>query len=382
MKQKKEFSVVYIITKLELGGAQKVCLSLFDGIEQGGIKSFLISGSEGTLTNRVAHKQNTILLKSLKREIFKPWLEIKNFVSLVKEIKKIRKQNHNLIVHTHSTKAGIIGRWAAKFAGVKNIVHTVHGYGFHSHQKKTSWLAVYLIEFFTSLITSHFVCVSSQDVKLGIRLFPWFEKKHSIIRAAVEWEKFKTPACSTTPFPKQEEPFVFGTVACFKPQKNLLDLFKAFEATIQKNPNVLLEVIGDGEMRKDIEKWIDEKKLKSKIILHGWKKDIVPIMKRWHAFTLTSLWEGLPCAIVEARLLYLPILAYDTGGIRDIITSMKNGILLKQKDWKSLAKNMLAISTSSGLHNSLQKHKDNLEDFKNENMIENHIDLYRELGSF
>ena len=377
----KKLHVLYIITKLELGGAQKVCLTLLDGIEKSGSNSILISGSEGELSKNFKNKKNVLFLETFQRELVSPFSEFKNFVKLTKKIKHIKKLYPDLIVHTHSSKAGIIGRWASRFAGVTKIIHTIHGYGFHPHQKKISWVVCFALEWITSLITSNFVCVSSYDVQVGVKFFPGFEKKYSIIRSAVEWKKFIISAEKILPFPQKEEPFVFGTTACFKPQKNLLDLFKSFEMVFRKNPNVKLEVIGDGIMRKDLEKYIKEKQLEGKIVLHGWQNDVSQIMKSWHTFTLTSLWEGLPCAIVEARLLHLPILAYDTGGIKDIIKNTQNGFLCKQGGWQEMADAMLKISTNQSLHKKMQTYKDNLDDFKNEKMVEHHINLYNQMST-
>jgi glycosyltransferase involved in cell wall biosynthesis len=382
MKQSQEIHVLYIITKLELGGAQKVCLSLFEGLNQAQSHALLISSAQGKLSETVKDKSNVILLNSLQREIsFKAIKqEIQFFFELVSHIKKLKKQYPNLIVHTHSTKAGIVGRWASFFAGVKTRIHTVHGYAFHPHQSKLVWLAIYLCELVTSFITTHFVCVSSQDVKTGIRLFPHFAKKHSIIRAAVDTQFFYNPAIKATPFPSSDESFIFGTIACFKKQKNLFDLLKAFELAHQYNTNTHLEIIGDGMLRPQIEEFIHTAKLNDAITLHGWQDDVRPFMAQWHAFTLSSLWEGLPCAIIEARLLKLPVLSYDTGGIHDVICSGENGFLYKKGAWQSLASGMLNLARNKDLYRSLQSYNDDFKDFDTHHMIKEHIELYKRLN--
>ena len=263
MKSKKEIQVLYIITKLELGGAQKVCISLFEGLKSNGHESFLISGyNDGPLVKKVESNQNAILLKNLKREvsIFNIFLEIRNFFDLIKKIRAIKLENPNLIVHTHSTKAGLIGRWAAFFAGIKVRIHTVHGFGFHDYQNKIAWLINYVLELMTSFITTHYVCVSCQDVKTGIKLLPKFAQKNSIIRAAVDTEQFYRPATeiktSHVSLMENKQQFIFGTIACFKKQKNLFDLLNAFEYAYQQNPNIKLEILGDGHLRPELEKWI------------------------------------------------------------------------------------------------------------------------------
>lgn len=381
MKHSKDTCVVYIVTQLELGGAQKICLSLFNKIPQEGITTKLISSAQGILVPQVKDSPNAILLPSLKRAVSLRgiWHEVKAFISLVRTVRRLKKEYSHIIVHTHSTKAGILGRWAAFFAGIKQRVHTVHGYAFHQHQNWLKWFVIYSVELVTSLITTHFVCVSSEDVKTGIRLFPRFAHKHSIIRAAVDWQQFYIPARRTEHFPLNNEPFIFGTVSCFKPQKNLFDLLNAFEYVHLYNPDTRLEIIGDGAQRPQIEQWIIEHGLGYAITLHGWQDTVEPIMAHWHAFTLSSLWEGLPCAVVEARLLKLPVLSYKTGGIGDVIFPGENGLLFAQGKWQDLAQGMLELSTNKELYKKLQHHHDDLYDFNNDGMVKQHIKLYEHL---
>lgn len=370
----KQLHVLYIITKLELGGAQKVCLTLAQGLKQSGHETFLISGSEGKLNEKAQQMCTTILLDDLMREVKgNAFLkELQCFLRLTQEIKKIKKQYPDLIVHTHSTKAGILGRWAAWRTGITTRIHTVHGYAFHAHQKKLVWLAIYCAELLTSFITTHFVCVSQADAAISIKLFPGFKKKYSIIRAAVDWQTFGAAHTIET----TKKPFIFGTISCFKPQKNLIDLLRAFMYVHQHNPHTRLEIIGDGIQRKQIEEFISSHNLREQIILYGWQDHVAPIMRTWHAFTLSSLWEGLPCAIVEARLLKLPVLAYNTGGINEIIQHGKNGFLYKQGNWQDLANGMQTIIQDRHLYESLRNYHDNLDDFNDANMIQKHAHLY------
>lgn len=377
---KKKLHVVYIITKLELGGAQKICLKLLKGLHDHGISSSLISGSQGMLAEDVSSYE-VLLLDTFKREVGVASLisEIKTFFSLARHLKEIRKKHEIVLVHTHSTKAGLLGRWAAWWAGINLRVHTIHGFAFHAHQPKLIAALIYVLELCTSFITTHFVCVSSHDVKIGVTYFPRFIYKHSIIRAAVDWHTFYQPTQLPKSFP-QDAPFIFGTVSCFKKQKNLIDLLQAFELAYKTNNNIRLEIIGDGVMRSMLEQWITEHQLSSVITLHGWQKDVVPFMSNWHCFVLSSLWEGLPCAVVEARLLKLPVLSYNTGGIHDVISSGENGLLYPQKDWQALAQGMIEIAQQPELHISLQSHEDNLTDFNDMYMVRQHISLYEALS--
>lgn len=379
---KKNIQVIYIITKLELGGAQKVCLSLFQGLSKVGCATTLISSTQGELVDEVAHVPNVILLEGMTAHLSLRTIctEMATFLRLIKQLRNLKKIYPQVIVHTHSTKAGILGRWAAFFSGIKTRVHTIHGYAFHEHQSRVAWWLIYLCELMTSFITTHFICVSARDVKTGKALFPRFACKHSIIRAAVDGAPFYRPAGAVS-LPSGKQPFVFGSVSCFKPQKNLVDLLRAFEMVHSREPRARLEIIGDGVLRSSIERWIAERSLGRVIVLHGWKRHVAPIMKTWHTFVLSSLWEGLPCAVVEARLLRLPVVSYDTGGIGELITDQVNGLLYAQGDWHGLAGGMQRMMAEADFYRKCQQYTDVLLDFEIPRMVQEHAVLYQRLMS-
>lgn len=375
---RKNIQVLYIITKLELGGAQKVCLSLLQGLRSHGNTALMIAGAQGILDNQVKQQPHVILLPTLTREVSLKtlFLELKNFIHLIRKIRRLKRSFPDLMVHTHSTKAGIIGRWAAWCAGITTRIHTVHGFGFHAHQSWLSWSILYSLELVTSFITTHYVCVSSADVTTGKRLLPRFSTRHSIIRAAVDVSLFTHHSIPSFP---HHTPFVFGTVSCFKEQKNIIDLLKAFKVVYQHNPQARLEIIGDGILRPVLEQWIADNQCERVITLHGWQKDVAPFLQQWHCFVLSSLWEGLPCAVVEARLLKLPVIAYNTGGIHDVIFHHHNGLLVQPRNWQDLAHQMRMISTSPDRHEAYAHYHDNLDEFNNDVMVDRHAQLYHAL---
>ncbi len=401
--------IVYILTKLELGGAQKVCLSLMQNLERSGVSVSLITGSEGVLVPEAQKFSSVFFLPSFKRDISIKgmWGEIKNFFAIIKILRGLKKQYQHIIVHTHSTKAGLIGRWAALLVGIKHRIHTVHGYGFHEYQSWARWLPIYLLELITSFITTHFVCVSGHDRRTGMRLFPRFAKKSSLIRAAVEWEKF-TPACTmsncsstvrsngSTSSPRapslnthtnlktDSKPFIIGTVACFKPQKNLFDLLQAFKQahhTIVQGGGTApgLQIIGDGILRPSIEAWIKHEQLTHAVSLLGWQHDVAGWMHQWDLFALSSLWEGLPCSVVEARLCKLPVVSYSVGGVPEVIHNNTNGFLITPKDWPGLATTITRLITDQHLYTTLRNHHDDLQDFNDIVMAKNHSLLYQKV---
>jgi glycosyltransferase involved in cell wall biosynthesis len=260
------------------------------------------------------------------------------------------------------------------------VVHTIHGYAFHDYQTVITWWLIYCLELFASFCTTHYICVSRADAKTGLRLFPGFKDRHTIIRAAVEHEKFRRPLAQATLFARAPHSFIFGTISCFKPQKNLTHLIRAFFYVHSIMPHARLEIIGDGQMRHELEQLITSLGLASCVKLYGWQRDVVDIMKNWHTFVLSSLWEGLPCVIVEARLLHIPVVCYDTGGINEIIIHEANGLLAPRNNWHLLAEYMLALVSSQELYVKFQCYQDNLVDFYYATMLEEHDRLYAMLA--
>jgi glycosyltransferase involved in cell wall biosynthesis len=367
--------VVFIITQLELGGAQKVCLSLYHSLKDER-DTYLIVGKGGTLDATVAGDSRVIFIPELEREVGgrKIFRELRALWSLIKTLRSLRTQHPEIVVHTHSTKAGLLGRWAAFFARIKTRIHTVHGFALHPHLSRLAWWAIWACEQLTVPITTTFICVSNADIHDGSGFFWGFARKAQLIRAAVDNKQF-VPAEENSSLPTPPL-FIIGTIACFKPQKNLLDLLDAFAEVVIHAPHARLEIIGDGIERDLLEQKILDSGLIDQVTLLGWRYDVPTIMKRWQCFALSSLWEGLPCALVEARLMKLPVVAYATGGIPEVIIEGKNGYLIPQKNWHLLANRLIALATNTALYTKMAEYPDNLTSFYHTRMWDAHRTLY------
>ena len=406
MSKQNEAHIVYVITKLELGGAQKICLTLLKGVNKNEVSTSLISGMDGVLvplakktgspgSGSPGSGSSLFLMKRLRREvgIKNSFSECIAFFQMISRMRALKKRYPAIIVHTHSTKAGLMGRWAAFFARIKPIVHTVHGFGFHDYQSKPTWILHFILEYLTSFITTHYVCVSQNDRRIGGKFLPRFYKKSSIIRAAVDWNKFYNPTTQTdSKNPKKK--FIFGTVSCLKPQKNILDLLKAFQNMYKQlnqtdRDRVHLQIIGDGVQREKIEKWLKKNKLENRVDLLGWQENVNIWMKSWDVFVMSSLWEGLPCAIIEARLSKLPVISYKIAGIPEVIKNFKtdssgtgspgNGFLIKPGNWQELGQKMKLLLKDPILHKQMSLYQEILTDFSDQTMIENHTKLYKKI---
>ncbi|MBM3251879.1 MAG: glycosyltransferase family 4 protein, partial [Candidatus Omnitrophica bacterium] len=305
--------ILYVVTKLELGGAQKQLLTLINHLDQAKFQPFLFTAKEGLLLQE-AVSINGLTVKKSK------WLErsinpIKDFLALVEAYFFIKKNNIDF-VHTHSSKAGILGRIAARLAKVRIILHTVHGWSFNDYQPKIKRGIFIFLERFCAGFTHKIIVVSRHDKVKGLTHRIGEDKKYNLIRYGIDYEEFKIT--KGRDFKKElginSDCLVVGMVSCFKPQKSPHDFIRAASLVHQVMPEVKFILAGDGVLRRDIEELISKFQLKDSIILPGWRRDIPDMLSALDVFILTSLWEGLPIAALEAMSASRAVIATNTGG--------------------------------------------------------------------
>jgi len=343
--------VVHIITKLELGGAQENTLFTVSHLDRNRFEPFLLSGKEGILVEEALRMEGvkTRLIPALVREI-RPLYDLKALRDIVRILKEIRSSGDShakLIVHTHSSKAGILGRWAAKLAGADAIIHTYHGFGFNDYQPLLiKWFYI-LIEKITSRITTTFICVSKANRDKGIKLGLFREDQTMLIRSGIDLERFSAPQKSREEMRKElgiplDVPLA-TMVACFKPQKAPLDFVKIAALVKRAIPHARFLLVGDGILRREIEQIRREMGLEKDLILLGWRRDIPEILNASDCLVLTSLWEGLPRVFPQAMCLGIPIVATSIDGAIDVINDGANGFLLPPHDVDGMAEKLIYL---------------------------------------
>jgi glycosyltransferase involved in cell wall biosynthesis len=340
--------VCIIITKLELGGSQKVATYIAEHLNKNEFDSFIISGPGGLLDEEVSRRTKLIHISCLVREIS----PIKDFRALI-EIYKILKDQKPDIVHTHSSKAGILGRIAAKMAGVKTIFHTIHGYGFNERQKiYVKYLYIYL-ERFCSMITKKLICVANEDIRKGLEYHIAKRDKFITIRAGVHinfYKNYKPQKQTRDAFIYDQNTKIISTIGPFKPQKNLADFIRAAKIISDNVSNIRFLMIGDGQQRSQLEGLIDELGVKDKILLLGWRNDVCEILCSSDIFVLTSLWEGLPCTVVEAMCCKKAVIANAVDGVKEIVKDNETGFLIKPLDYPETAKKAIYLLNNDDIN--------------------------------
>ncbi|MBI3319400.1 MAG: glycosyltransferase family 4 protein [Candidatus Omnitrophica bacterium] len=331
-------NVLHIVTQLELGGAQRSTLELLTHLDRRRFTPSLLS-SDGWLAQRARQipRLSVTLWPSLRRTIH----PLADGWTLTKLIGFIRRGGYDL-VHTHSSKAGILGRWAAHLAKTPAVVHTVHGFGFHAFQPP--WMRRFYqgLERRTSRITDGFIMVSKRDQDTALRLGIGQPGRHRLIRYGVESERFHrndTPqAVHRQALGLDPDQPVVGTVACLKAQKAPLDFVQACAMIKRQVSAAQFLLIGDGALRPQVEQLRRRVGLESSLHLLGWRDDVPELLAAMDLFMLASRWEGLPIACLEAMASGLPVVATTAGGIPEIITHGETGCVVPIAQPEQLAR--------------------------------------------
>jgi glycosyltransferase involved in cell wall biosynthesis len=382
-------TVVHIITKLELGGAQQNTLFTVAHLDREVYEPVLISGAKGILVEEA--KQligvNIHLLPDLVREIH----PIKDFRALIKIrriLKKIQTQaqSSKVIVHTHSSKAGILGRWGARLAGIRLIIHSVHGFSFNVYQPSLVRAFYILLEKITARITSAFVTVSGSDREEGVRRGIFKENDVTLIRSGIDIKKFCDLSGDRITLRGKlgidQNVQVIAMVACFKPQKAPLDFVRVAKRVLDERGDTRFYLVGDGELRPQLEKLIEELNIRDKVELLGWRRDIPDIMHSIDLFVLTSRWEGLPRVLPQAMAAGLPVVATDVNGSHEAIRSGLNGYLVPPGDVEGMAEKIVYLLNNPEKAREMGKRgRELVEEFDVWQMVKEQEVLYQNLSA-
>ncbi|MBF0331934.1 MAG: glycosyltransferase family 4 protein [Candidatus Omnitrophica bacterium] len=352
MPTEEKIKLLLVVTKLELGGAQKHVLDLIEGLDKERFELFLFSAGEGYFVEKAAGLTGVTFYRSrfLERSVN----PVRDLCALI-ELAAFIKKNKIGIVHTHSSKAGVLGRMAARIAGVRRIVHTVHGWSFHERQSAAfRWLAI-LIEKALARWTDTLIVVSCADEHKGRGAGIVPRGTYALVRCSFNAQAFSGSAhqmCRQA-LGFSEKDIVLGMVACFKPQKAPLDFVKFATAVKEKLPQARFILVGDGVLKEAIMQQIRMAGLGKDFILTGWRQDMPEVLSVMDVFVLTSLWEGLPISVFEAMASRVPVVATDTGGIRDVVIDGKTGFLVEPGDVTGLRDKALHLVRDADLRRSV-----------------------------
>jgi glycosyltransferase involved in cell wall biosynthesis len=338
----KRTNILHIITELEVGGAENLLLNICRQLDKRNFN--IVVGyiyGPGTLSDQFK-KAGVRLIDLSRKGKIDPLLLFKLFFLIRKE----RIQ----IVHTHLVHASIVGRIAAKLAGVRNIITTRHYAYYHKEKSLVNW-----IERKTVVFNNNFIAISNAVREYMVKREKYKPERITVIYNAVDLSLLNSKDLEI--IPKNNNDLLIGSVGRLHPSKGYDTLLKSMPQVIKEFPSVRLIIIGDGIQRKYLEGLGSDLGISEQVIFLGRRTpaEVIRFLKNIDLFVLASNWEGFGLAVLEAMACARPVVATNVGGIGEIIDAGKTGFLVPPRDPQKLAENIIRLSRDNKLLETLGK---------------------------
>lgn len=382
-------NVVHFITRLIIGGAQEnTLLTVEDQHRDYGDKVTLITGPglgpEGSLEDRARRGGFDFrVLPELHRAI-RPWQDWRAYRSLMALLREIKPE----IIHTHSSKAGIIGRAAAAKLGIP-AVHTIHGAAFHYGQNAIAYEIYRLAEQWAAKRCDKIISVADAMTEQYLAAGVGSQEKYVTISSGMEVEPFLSPPRSRDVVRRElgieSGDVVIGKIARLFHLKGHEFVIAAASKVVREHPNAKFLFVGNGILRESYQKYIDSLGLTRNFIFTG----LVPpdrVPELIHAMDIvvhTSLWEGLARVLPQGMIAGKPVVSYDVDGAREVVISGETGYLLPPQSVDDLSHALNILVADPALRESLgNAGRDRFTDqFRHQTMTRRIREVYAEVLS-
>ncbi|MFB6345012.1 MAG: glycosyltransferase family 4 protein [bacterium] len=346
--------VCHIITRMILGGAQENTLLTVRGLhEDPDYNVKLVTGpAEGPegelLENARSFGIEPVLIPELKRNI-NPYYDM---IAFVKLYRYLNEQSFD-IVHTHSSKAGILGRWAAYFNRVPWILHTIHGLPFHEYQSRWRYWTFRGLEAATASVTDliQTVCDRMAEKAQAAGIHP--DRGFKTVYSGMELEPFlEVPELNSNEALNRkadlgytEDHFVFGKIARLFNLKGHKYCLKAFARVVEKHPHARLMLVGNGILKDDLVDQCQSLGIRDKVQFTGLVpyRKIPDMLAAMDALVHTSLREGLARVLPQAQAAGRPVISYDIDGAPEAIEHGETGFLVPPRSIDELSERMIDL---------------------------------------
>jgi glycosyltransferase involved in cell wall biosynthesis len=384
--------IMHIITRLDMGGsAQNTLLSCREFA--GEYDTLLVHGlaRESAMTE-AEHRRledgkleagergvRFIPIGSLVRRVH----PLRDLMALLAILWHIRRERPD-IVHTHTSKAGILGRLAALMAGVPHIVHTPHGHVFKGHFGRFAAGMFLMIERFFAGFTEKTVALTAGEKRDYVDLGVVQAADVAVIPSGVDLSEFAVECrdvsaekLSVGLDPRKRS---VGFVGWLLPIKGPVYLLNAMNAVWRDHPDADLVLVGKGELEEALRAQASFAGCSDRVKFLGWREDIARIMPLFDLFVLPSLNEGMGRVLVEAMAAGRPIVASRVGGIPDLVRHGENGLLVPPRDDEALAAGISLLLSNRRLAARMgQRGRRMCQEFGLSAMIAGLEELYRNI---
>ena len=351
--------IVHVITRLIVGGAQENTLLSCEGQHDAGHDVTLITGPslgpEGSLMERASRYGYRVeTLDAMRRSIL-PGKDVATYRALVRRFRELEPD----VVHTHSSKAGIIGRWAARRANVPRVVHTIHGLAFTASKRAIVNAAYKRLERVTAPITHRIVCVADAMTRASLENHIGRPEQYVTVHSGMDLAPFLTPPVNRETVRAQlglaPEHVAVGTIARLFHMKGHDDLLALAPALCERFPNLRFVFIGDGLLKDAFVAHIETLKLTDRFIFTG----LVPptrIPELVNALDIVahpSRREGLARAIPQGQLARCPVVCYDVDGNAEGLIDGETGFAVPAFDVVAFGRSLTILLDDADLRSAM-----------------------------
>jgi glycosyltransferase involved in cell wall biosynthesis len=387
MSQSETIRVLHVITRMIVGGAQENTLLSVEGLDrmpeyEVTLVSGVDDGPEGDLLARARETTRLVIVPELCRNIN----PLSDLVALFKLVKIIRGGRFH-IVHTHSSKAGVLGRVAAKLAGTPIVVHTLHSLVFHDYQPwavNRLWWAVKKV---CAPMTDHFISVSQIIVDKAVRAGVDRPEKFTTIYSGMEldWylEAKADPAAVRREFGIPPGAPVVGKIARLFPLKGHDELLDAAGEIVRRCPDVRFFLVGDGILQDHLRERARSLGILDNFVFAGLipRERIPEMLSAMDVLVHTSLREGLARVLPQALAMGKPCVSFDIDGAPEVVIPGETGYLVEPGDSVALAESISKLVADPELRRRMGEAGRRVVDpaFRAETMVERISDVYRML---
>ncbi len=360
--------ILYVVTSAGFGGASMNVLLLMRHMIAKGHTVGLVSANE----RRLIKEAKELGVRVFVNPYFVRRLHLLNdfraFIPVYKAIKEFKPD----LIHAHSTKAGVIVRFWSMLLNFKPVIFTAHGWAFTEGRKYWKRWLLAQIEKIAGFATTKVICVSNHDKELALKFKVVPPEKLTVIYNGVDHEPFLKAQRK-----KEDSEVIITYVGRLAPPKDLKTLLKA----IKPLTGVKVLIVGDGELRNEVEKYVLKNELSEKVFLLGEREDVPEILANSDIFVLPSRWEGLPFTIIESMMAGLPIVASKVGGIPELVDDGVTGFLVPPGDHLSLAQAIKKLIDDKNLREEMGRNgrEKALKLFTVERMLNETIKVYDEV---
>lgn len=343
MQQQPKIRILEAIRQGQVGGGETHILNLVEHIDRSRFEPVVLSFTGGQMIDRLSEigVRNFVIPSNRAFDVFK-W----------QSVRKLLQREAIDIVHVHGTRANSNVYWAAKALGLP-VIYTIHGWSFHDDQ---SWLVKRLRILYERWITSKVnrnISVSDSNQQTGSKYIANFQSV--VINNGINLQQFNPDSVTQilrTKWGIGPHTCVVGFVARMTEQKDPLTLIKAFATAAAGNPDMVLLMVGDGDLKQEAMSLAIATGINEKIIFEPFRSDVPEVLQAMDVFCLPSLWEGLPIGLLEAMAMRKAVIATAVDGSSEIIEPGKNGLLVPVQNVEALASAISQLAADAALRNS------------------------------